>query len=153
MRTLDTDELTTELAQRAVTIGGVAYGLVVKDNSVNKTLRADTRKLMRLGRDEKAAAERIAALADADPPDEAAIEKAADEQEKAEERLLSLQRQIIMNLLRDADAKPPPAAALNKLDSAIVGKVFEFVLTDPLDGDRADDPTSPTANGGGTPPS
>ncbi len=146
-RTLNVDELTEQLQEQTVTIAGTEYRLVVKDNKTQRKLRDDSRELAKLGRRSDEIAARAAKL-DENKGDEAAYEQLAGEEEALEDRVVLLRRQMIGQLIRDADGKPPAAGVLDGLDAAVIGRLFEFVLADPL----AADPTGPTANGGDTPP-
>lgn len=149
-RTLNVDELTEQLQEQAVTIAGTSYRLVVKDNKTTRKLRDDSRELAKLGRRADQIAQATKALDDTDA-DEAAYDKLAAEEEALEDRVVLVCRQMIGQLIRDDDGKPPAAGVLDGLDAAVIGRLFEFVLADPLA--EEPDPTPATANGGGTPPS
>lgn len=149
-RTLDVDQLTQELAEQTVTIAGTTYRLVVKDNKVNRKLRDDSRELAKLGRKADELAARTRKLDESDNGSEEEYAKLAADEEALEDRVVMVRRQMIGQLIRDPDGKPPTATTLDGLDAAIIGRLFEFVLSDPLADEP--DPTPATANGGGTPP-
>lgn len=150
MRTLDVDKLTSELKEQQVTIAGQSYRLVVKDNAVTRRIRDDGRELARLGRD-AAALEKRTKTADEQGADEKIYAAIAKDEDKLELEVVAIRRRMIGVLLHDDDGNPPPAPVLDGLDSAVIGRLFDFVLEDPLAAKA--DPTSGTANGGGTPPS
>lgn len=150
MRTLDVDKLTDELKGQQVTIDGHPYRLVVKDNAVTRRIRDDSRELTRLGRDAKALEKRTE-QADESDADESVYAAIATDEDRLEEQVVEIRRRMIGVLLHDEQGDPPPADVLDGLDSAVIGRLFDFVLEDPLA--KQPDPTSATANGGGTPPS
>ena len=150
MRTLDVDKLTSELKEQQVTIAGAAYRLVVKDNATTRKIRDDSRDLARLGRD-AAALEKRTKQADEQDADEGTYAAIAKDEDLLEEQVVAIRRRMIGVLLHDEQGDPPPADVLDGLDSAVIGRLFDFVLEDPLA--KQTDPTSGTANGGGTPPS
>lgn len=150
MRTLDVDKLTDELKGQQVTIDGHPYRLVVKDNAVTRRIRDDSRELTRLGRDAKALEKRTE-QADESDADESVYAAIATDEDRLEEQVVEIRRRMIGVLLHDEQGDPPPADVLDGLDSAVIGRLFDFVLEDPLAAKA--DPTSGTANGGGTPPS
>jgi len=147
-RTLDVDQLTKELQDQTVTIGGTVYRLVVKDNKVTRRLRDDSRQLARLGR----RAEEISKEGDGldAAGGEGAFDALAEREDKLEDEVIATRRRMIGQLIRDEEGKPPPAGVLDGLDSAVIARLFEFVLSDPLA--EEPDPTPGTANGGATPP-
>jgi len=147
-RTLNVDELTEQLQAQTVTIAGTVYRLVVKDNKTQRKLRDDSRQLSRLGRKADQLSEEGKKLEDS--ADERAFDDLAEREERLEDEVIGVRRRMIGQLIRDENGKPPPVAVLDGLDAAVVGRLFEFVLTDPLA--EQPDPTGPTANGGGTPP-
>jgi len=150
MRALDVDQLTKELQQQTVTIAGTVFRLVVKDNEVTRRLRDDSRQLTRLGRKADELAAETKRLDDADQADEGAFDAIAKREDDLEEEVVGVRRRMIAQLIRDDKGVPPAAEVLDGLDSAVIGRLFEFVLSDPL-ADQPD-PTPATANGGGTPP-
>ena len=148
MRTLDVDKLTEELKEQQVTIDGRPYRLVVRDNAVTRRIRDDSRELTRLGRDAKALEKRTE-QADEQAADETVYAAIAADEDRLEDQVVEIRRRMIGVLLHDEEGDPPPAGVLDGLDSAVIARLFDFVIEDPLAG--GPDPTPPTANGGGTP--
>lgn len=148
MRTLDVDKLTQELKEQQVTIAGVAYRLVVRDNAVTRRIRDDSRDLTRLARDAKALEKRTEQADEQDAGEDTYAAIAKDE-DLLEEQVIAIRRRMIGVLLHDEQGDPPPADVLDGLDGAVIGRLFDFVLEDPLA--KQADPTPQTANGGGTP--
>lgn len=149
MRTLDVDKLTDELKAQQVTIAGTGYRLVVKDNKVTRGIRDDSRELARLGR-EAAGIEKRQKAADDEHAAESTYDQLATEEDALEQKVIAVRRRMIGQLIRDDEGKPPPAAVLDGLDSAVIARLFDFVIEDPLA--PSADPSPQTANGGGTPP-
>lgn len=149
MRTLDVDKLTSELKEQQVTVAGVAYRLVVKDNAITRTIRDDSRELGKLGRD-AAGLEKRTTAADEKNAGEDVYDAIAADEDALETKVVEIRRRMIGTLLHDDQGDPPPADVLDGLDSAVIARLFDFVIEDPLA--KQSDPTSPTENGGGTPP-